>query len=69
MTGGWVGGVSDGGQEGHTPLHAGDGSFQVVSISIMNPRGCDIIGVFDGCGSGLVMVSTVFHSASGKGGC
>lgn len=58
------------------PLHAGDGSFQGVSISMTSPGGPsvgggggedgDIISLFDGRGSGLVTVSTTFQLATGK---
>lgn len=69
---GRVGGVSDGGQWAWKRLHAGDGSFQGVSISMTSPGGPsvggdgDIISLFDGCSSGLVMVSTTFQLATGK---
>lgn len=69
----WVGGVSDGGQEACKPRHADGGSFQGVSVSITNPGGPwvvgDIVSLFDGCGSRLVTVSTVFQPDTGNGRC
>lgn len=71
---GWVGLVTVVGGV-WKPLHAGDGSFQGVSVSMTSPGGPSVggwggedgdISLFDGRGSGLVTVSTTFQLATGK---